>query len=114
MAAMLVDEKTGTIRLRATFDNNNRSLWPGQFVEAMLTLDKLEDALLVPARAIQTGRDEAFVYVVEDDGLAHYRKVEALFENEVKTAIKGDLRPGQKVVEGQLRLTPESPVTILN
>lgn len=109
-----VDENTGTIRLRATFDNMDRKLWSGQFVEVRLPLGKLDNALLVPSRAIQAGRDGSYVYVVDENEKADLRKVEVLFEVEGQSAISGNLRPGQRVVvEGQVRLNPGLPVKIM-
>lgn len=110
-----VDMKTGSIRLRATFDNNPRRLWPGQFVEISLPLESYQDELLVPSQAIQSGRGESFVYVVDGEGKAVYRKVERLLEQDGKSVIRGDLNPGERVVvEGQVRLAPGSHTHILN
>ncbi len=110
-----VDTNTGTIRLRGIFANENRKLWPGQFVEVRLPLGIVQDALVVPSRAILPGRNEAFVYVADDDGHASYHKVKVLFESEGKSVLESDLQPGQKIiVEGQVRLAPGLPVKIID
>lgn len=110
-----VDTKTGAIRLRGEFENPESKLWPGQFVEVKLPLGKLRNATLVPARAIQTGRDETFVYVVCPDNTVDYRKVNILFETDGKSAVAGDLTEGEiVVVDGQVRLAPGLPVQIQN
>lgn len=109
-----VDVKTGAIRLRATFENNAKNLWPGQFVEIRLPLGAIEDTLIVPTRAIQTGRDGAFVYVIGPENKASYRKVAILLERGDKSAVKADLKAGDMVVtEGQVRLGPGAPVQIV-
>lgn len=108
-----VDQKTGTIRLRASFGNENRELWPGQFVEVRLPLEEIKNALVIPSRAIQTGRDEAYVYTVGDDNRANYQKVRILFEHEGMSVVEADLKAGDKVItEGVVRLTPGMPVKI--
>lgn len=110
-----VDTKTGTIKLRGVFQNSDRHLWPGQFVEISIPLGEVENALVIPSRALQSGRDESYVYVVDDEGRAQYKKVGVLFESSGKSAVSGDLEPGEKVVvEGQVRLAPGVPVNILN
>lgn len=110
-----VSAKTGTIPLRGTFANEKRHLWPGQYVEVSLPLGIAENALMVPSRAIQAGRDESYLYAVGPNDTAVYHKVRVLFENDGESAIDSDLRPGDKVViEGQVRLAPGLPMKILD
>lgn len=110
-----VDTKTGAIRLRATFENKSKNLWPGQFVEIKLPLGAIKNAIILPSRAIQTGRDESFVYVVDADGKAIYHKVAKLLDQDGKTAVAADIQPGDRVVtEGQIRLTPGASVLLLD
>lgn len=108
-----VDVKTGAIPLRGTFQNAGRRLWPGQFVEVELPLGELENAVIVPSAAVQAGRDENYVYVIEN-GAASYRKVSPLAESGGETAVAGDVRPGEKVaVDGLIRLAPGMPVRVV-
>lgn len=110
-----VDTRTGTIRLRATFENPGRRLWPGQFVQVALPLGVAEDALVVPSRAVQSGREERYVYLVDADGRAVYRPVTPLFEHEGQTVVADGLENGDRVViDGQVRLAPGLPVKILD
>lgn len=109
-----VDTSTGTIRLRATFDNPQRRLWPGQFVHVALPLGMAEQALVVPSRAVQAGREERYVYLVDADGRAVYRPVTPLFEHEGNTVVADGLTKGDRVVvEGQVRLAPGVPVKVI-
>jgi multidrug efflux system membrane fusion protein len=108
-----VDLATGTIRLKATFANQTKGLWPGQFVEVSLGLASQPNALVVPARAVQTGQGEQFVYVVKPDLRVEYRTVavERLMDGEA--VIKEGLAAGEQVVtDGQLRLVPGARVEI--
>lgn len=105
--ANTVDTRTGTIKLRGTFANNDRSLWPGQFVEVTLALGTIPGALVIPSRAVQAGRNESYIYVVDDNNKAQYRKVVVDIENEGMSVISEGVKEGEKVViEGQVRLAP--------
>ena len=109
-----VDTRTGTIRLRATFANAQRRLWPGQFVQIELPLGLAAGALTVPTRAVQSGREESYVYVVDKDSRASYRKVRPLFEHGDRTVLDGEMAEGDRiVVDGQVRLAPGLLVKIL-
>lgn len=102
-----VDTSTGTIRLRAAFDNAQRRLWPGLFVQVELPLGMARNALSVPSRAVLSGQDETYLYVVGKDSRAEYRKVRLLFEHAGKSILEGDVAEGEQVVvEGQVRLAP--------
>lgn len=109
-----VDIRTGTIRLRATFENTERRLWPGQFVNVSLPLGVEKGALLLPTAAVQAGRDGAYAYVITDAGTADLRPLRPLFEHEGRTVVNAGLREGERVVtEGMVRLAPGVPVRIL-
>ncbi|MDR2574569.1 MAG: efflux RND transporter periplasmic adaptor subunit [Desulfovibrio sp.] len=109
-----VDTRTGTIRLRANFDNRSRRLWPGQFVQVGLPLGIAANALIVPNRAVQSGREESYVYVVNADNKAVYRKIVTLFEHQGQSVVADGVDEGDRVVvEGQIRLAPDLPVQIL-
>src|SRR5450432_7991 len=70
-----VDETTGTILLKATFPNEDRALWPGQFVQVVLTLSELTNTVVVPSQAVQVGQNGQFVYVVKPDETVEQRPV---------------------------------------
>ena len=109
-----VDQTTGTIKVRAIFDNRDAALWPGQFYTVRVKLYDQDNAILVPSRAVQTGPDGQFVYVVKADMTVETRKVvveRSEGENAVisgGTVAKGD----QVVVRGALRLAPGTKVNV--
>jgi len=108
-----VDPATGTIRLKATFPNSDRKLWPGEFVRVTLNLATRPDALIVPSQAVQTGQDGLYVFVVKADHTVESRPVVAGVRVDQDTVIEKGLNPGEMVVtEGQLRLAPGSRVQI--
>ena len=110
-----VDASTGTIRLKATFDNRDAMLWPGQFVNTVLTLDTIHDATVIPAAAIQPGQAGQMVYVVKPDNTAEMRIVTPGRTFGTKVAIEKGVAPGESVViDGQLRLFPGAPVHAVN
>jgi membrane fusion protein, multidrug efflux system len=102
-----VDMTTGTIKLKGTFDNKDRKLWPGQFVNVVLRLAMQPNAIVVPNQAVQTGQDGAFVYVVKEDRSVEARPVVAGVRVDQDLVIEKGLEVGETiVVEGQLRLAP--------
>jgi multidrug efflux system membrane fusion protein len=108
-----VDKTTGTIKLKGTFDNNDRRLWPGQFVDVILTLTTEPNRVLVPTSAVQTGQQGQYVYVIKEDMTAELRIVKTGRTHEDLTIIDNGVAPGEKVVtDGQLRLVPGAKVEI--
>ena len=108
-----VDRTTGTIRVKGTFDNRSRHLWPGQFVNATVTLTTVQDATTVPSVAIQTGPQGTFAYVITADQTAEVRPVTVERTRGDESIIATGLQPGETIViDGQLRLTPGSRVSI--
>ena len=102
-----VDPATGTVRLKATFINDDRRLYPGQFVNVVLTLGMDTQAIVVPSQAVQIGQDKSFVYVAKADGTVEMRTVKTGTSIESMTVIEDGLKPGEQVVtDGQLRLVP--------
>jgi multidrug efflux system membrane fusion protein len=102
-----VDMTTGTIKLKGTFDNKDRKLWPGQFVNVILRLAIQPNAIVVPNQAVQTGQDGAFVYVVKEDRSVEARPVVAGVRVDQDLVIDKGLSVGETIVtEGQLRLAP--------
>jgi multidrug efflux system membrane fusion protein len=106
-----VDTTTGTIKLKARFENSDTALWPGQFVTVSLKLYEDKDALTVPSRAVQTGPNGQYVFVVKGDMSVEIRPV-IVERTEGDTAvIATGLTKGEQVVtQGQLRLTPGTKV----
>lgn len=110
-----VDQTTGTIKVRAVFDNSDAALWPGQFYTVQVKLYDQQDAILVPSRALQTGPDGQFVYVVKLDMTAELRKVVAArSEGDMTVLAGGAVAKGERVVvRGALRLAPGTKVSIV-
>ncbi len=107
-----VDATTGTVRLRATFPNLDKALWPGQFVTASLTLNEQQNAIVVPSQAIQTGPKGQFVYVIKG-GAAEMREVAVERVDGAQSVIGKGLAAGEQVVtSGQSRLIPGMKVSI--
>ena len=108
-----VDLTTGTIKLKATFDNREHALWPGQFVDAGLTLSVQSNAIVVPSTALQTSQSGTYVYVVNQDMTVQQQPVKVAWAAGDTTIIASGLQPGQRVVtDGQLRLVPGARVDI--
>jgi membrane fusion protein, multidrug efflux system len=108
-----VDPATGTIQLKATFQNVDNSLWPGQFVNVVLTLTTQRGAIVVPSQAVQTGQQGSYVFVVKPDSTVENRPVEVAFADGLNTVIGKGLAAGERVVtDGQLRLLPGARVEI--
>ena len=108
-----VDRSTGTIRLKGTFANKEKRLWPGQFVQVALTLAMQQNAVVVPAQAVQAGQKGQYVFVVKPDLSAEVRPVMAGATLNGETVIEKGIQPGEKVVtDGQLRLTPGAKVEV--
>jgi multidrug efflux system membrane fusion protein len=108
-----VDPSTGTIRLRAQFDNADAALWPGQFVTVRLKLTEQPDAIVIPSPAVQNGPDGQYVYVVGSDMVADVRKITILRTDGERTIVATGLQKGERVVtKGQLRLGPKTRVQI--
>jgi multidrug efflux system membrane fusion protein len=108
-----VDTATGTIRLKALFDNPATKLWPGQFVRVLVKLNVSADSIIIPATAVQTGQDGKFVFVVKPDMTVESRPVQIGRTIERDVVIEKGLRGGETVVTtGQLRLVPGSRVEI--
>lgn len=108
-----VDTNTGTIRLKGTFSNQDKKLWPGQFVNVLLTLTTEPNAIVVPSQAIQTGQEGQYVFVVKQDLTVEPRPVVAGRAVDSETVIQKGLSPDEKVVtDGQLRLYPGARVEI--
>lgn len=109
-----VDQTTATIRLKGTFANTDNRLWPGLFVNVVLTVGQQPNATLVPSQAVQTGQNGQFVFVVKPDSKVEMRPVVIgrPFGNDI--ALASGVRPGDTVVtDGQSRLVPGAQVQVL-
>jgi len=110
-----VNTTTGTIMLKATFANQDRALWPGQFVDVVLTLTTERNRVVVPSQAVQTGQQGQYVYVIKDDLTAELRVVAAGRPYGDLIVIDKGIAAGEKVVtDGQLRVVPGVKVEIKN
>lgn len=108
-----VDTATGTIHLKATFPNHNRALWPGQFVNVVMTLSSRANSVVIPSQAIQSGQKGLYVYVVRPGGGVELRPVSVFRTIDQESIIERGVSPGESVVtDGQLRLSPKSKVDI--
>ena len=108
-----VDSATGTIRLKALFDNRADKLWPGQFVRVVVRLNDLSNSIVVPVTAVQTRQDGKFVFVVKPDMTVEARPVVPGRTIERDVVIEKGLSEGESVVTtGQLRLVPGSRIQI--
>jgi multidrug efflux system membrane fusion protein len=105
-----VDPASGTIRLKGTFDNASGRLWPGQFVNVVLTLDT-QNATLIPAEAVQAGQQGSFAYVVKPDQTVEPRPIEVGQAVGGKVVVSSGIMAGETVVtEGQSRLYPGAKI----
>lgn len=108
-----VDRVTGAVRLKATFANSRLRLWPGQFVEVVLTVMTEADALVIPAAAVQTGQHGEFVYLVRPDQTVEARPVRVRRHYQEKELVDSGLSVGDTVVtDGQSRLAPDRRVVL--
>jgi multidrug efflux system membrane fusion protein len=108
-----VDATTGTIKLKGTFTNQKKNLWPGQFVNVVLALTTQPGAVVVPSQAIQTGQGGEYVFVIKSDFTVESRPVVISRTLDGETVIEKGLQIGEKVVtDGQLRLVPGAKVEI--
>jgi membrane fusion protein, multidrug efflux system len=106
-----VDPTTGTIRLKGTFQNASRKLWPGEYANVKLRMSIQQNALVLPNQAVQTGQDGTYVYVVKDDRSVELRPVTTGLRVDQDMVIDKGVQAGETVVtEGQLRLAPGSRV----
>ncbi|MDQ2916189.1 MAG: efflux RND transporter periplasmic adaptor subunit [Casimicrobiaceae bacterium] len=107
------DASTGTIKLKAEFANTDKALWPGQFVDVVLTLTHQDNAIVVPTTAIQNGPNGQYVFIVKPDHSVALRDVKVARSEGDFAVMASGLSPGETVVTvGQLRLAPGTKVAI--
>ncbi|MFI5354134.1 MAG: efflux RND transporter periplasmic adaptor subunit [Desulfobaccales bacterium] len=108
-----VDLATATIQCKATYDNANKRLWPGLFVNVVVKLTEEPNAILVPSQAIQSGQEGQFVWVVKTDLTVETRPVEPERSMNGDVVVKKGLQAGERVVtDGQIRLVKGAKVEI--
>jgi multidrug efflux system membrane fusion protein len=107
-----VDITSGTIRLKAVFDNKDHALWPGQSVSTRLLVKTLKDATVAPDDAIQHGTDGLYAYVVNQDNKAELRKVKVSQSIDGRSVVDTGLSPGERVITaGQYKVQPGTLVS---
>jgi multidrug efflux system membrane fusion protein len=108
-----VDPQTGTIHLKATVENKDRLLWPGQFVDVALVLNRNDNATVVPAEAVQAGQQGSFVYVVKPDKTVEPRVLAVGRTIGRKVIVEKGVKAGETVVtDGQMMLFPGARVAL--
>jgi multidrug efflux system membrane fusion protein len=108
-----IDVTTGTGKLKAVFDNRDRSLWPNQFVNVHLLLEMRKNNTVVPAAAIQRGQQGTYVYAVKQDSTADFRPVTVTFTEGSYSAVSQGVQPGDMIViDGQDKLEQGTKVEI--
>jgi membrane fusion protein, multidrug efflux system len=109
-----VNAATGTILLKATFENGDQALWPGQYVTVILKLATEPNAVVVPSQAVQTGQSGRYVFLLEPGDTVAYRPITVGRTVAGETVIAKGVQPGDRVVtDGQLRLFEGAKVKIV-
>jgi multidrug efflux system membrane fusion protein len=107
-----VDTTSGTIRLKAVFDNKDHALWPGQSVSTRLLVRTLKDATVAPDDAVQHGTNGLYAYAVGQDNKAELRKVKVSYSIDGRSVVDEGLKPGERVITGgQFKVQPGSLVS---
>jgi multidrug efflux system membrane fusion protein len=107
-----VDTSTGTILLKAIFPNEDKVLWPGEFVNVVILLKEIENAVVIPSQAVQAGQDGNYVFVVKADMTVESRPVTISYRQNNEVMVEKGLEPGERVVtDGQFRLYPGARIT---
>lgn len=111
----IVDSTTGSIHLRGTFENSRNRLWPGLYVNVLLTLSEQPNATVVPAHSIVTTLQGSYVYVVRANNTVEQRAVVPTRTIDADTVVEKGLQPGETVVtDGQVNLVPGAKVEVKN
>ena len=107
-----VDTTSGTIRLKAVFDNKNHALWPGQSVSTRLLVNTIKDATVVPDDAIQHSTNGLYAYTIGQDNKAELRKIKVSQSIDGRSVVEEGLKPGEQVITGgQFKVQPGSLVS---
>lgn len=109
----MIDQTTGTIHLKATYDNADERLWPGEFVNVRVVLNMRKGVPTVPAETVQQGPQGHYVYVIKSDDTVERREVDVAVVQDGIAVISKGLLPGETVVvDGQYRLTEGARVKV--
>lgn len=104
------DTQSGTIRMKAQFENPKRTLWPGMYVNVKMVARTLPDAVVIPAQAVVTGPADKSVYVVQPDDTVKMQKIEVLNIDRGQAAVSGLSAGARVVVEGAQNLRPGAKI----
>jgi membrane fusion protein, multidrug efflux system len=108
-----VDQETGTIRIKGTFPNTDGRLWPGQFVNVVVTLTTDPKAIVVPSAAVQAGQEGSYVFAVTPEQTVEMKPVTVTRTRGAESVIASGVSPGDTVVtEGHLRLVPGGRISV--
>jgi multidrug efflux system membrane fusion protein len=106
-----VSATTATVRLKATFENPTRALWPNEFVKARLAVEQRKDAVVIPAAAIQRGPQGTFVYLAGADDTAQVRPIEVDLIEGAQAILRSGVKVGERVItDGQSQLKPGAAI----
>lgn len=109
-----VDQTTGTIKLKATFPNPNRDLWPGAFVNVRMLVSTIREAVTVPLVAVQRGPDGTYTFVLKEDNTVEQRPITTGFINSLDAVVTRGIQPDERVVtSGALRLNAGAQVQVI-
>lgn len=109
----IVDSTTGNVKLKAVFANADSKLWPGQYVDVVLTLRTLNQAVVVPTQAVQTGQQGQFIWVLDEKKTSHMRPVKIGTAVKGMTVIESGIKAGDQVVtDGQIQLSEGAKVKV--
>lgn len=109
-----IDQATGTIRLKATFPNEDMKLWPGQFMNIRVKVDELKDAVVVPTLAVRRGVAGSFVYRIDETSKARVTPIEVLQQDEAHAVIASGVVAGQRVITAGFHLLRDGAVVFVS
>lgn len=108
-----VDNTTGTVKIKAIFDNKDKTLWPNQYVDVVMNLDTIRNVVVVPTQAVQTGQKGQFVWSVDAEQKAHMVMVTVGPAIDGVTAILSGIKAGEQIVtDGQIQLSEGAKVKV--
>jgi len=109
-----IDQATGTIRLKATFPNEDMKLWPGQFMNIRVKVDELKDAVVVPTLAVRRGVNGSFVYRIDETDKARVTPGEVLQQDEAHAVIASGVVAGQRVITAGFHLLRDGAAVLVS